>query len=66
MLTNYSSLTYRLRRGKTTYELEPFKSLMVSFGKDKNKGKYISPKFTVDNMWHIDYQHPTIKVELDK
>ncbi len=66
MLTNYSSLTYRLRRGKTTYELEPFKSLMVSFGKDKNTGKYISPKFTVDNMWHIDYQHPIVNIKLDK
>lgn len=66
LLTNHSSITYRLRLGRTIYELEPFKSLMVTFGKDKDTGEYINPKFTVDNMWHIDYQHPVINIELDK
>lgn len=66
MLTNMSSITYMLRRGKTTYELEPFKSLMVNFGKNKKTGQYAAPKFRVDNMWHIDYQHPTFEVALDK
>lgn len=65
-LTNHSSITYRLRRGKTVYELEPFKSLMVNFGKDKKSGKYVMPKFSVENMWHVDYQHPAIELKLDK
>lgn len=66
LLTNMSSITYKLRRGKTIYELEPFKSLMVSFGKNKKTGEYTTPKFRVDNMWHVDYQHPTIEFALDK
>lgn len=66
MLTNMSSITYKLRRGKTIYELEPFKTLMVNFGKDKKSGNYNLPKFRVDNMWHIDYQHPTVEIALDK
>ncbi len=66
LLTNMSSITYSLRRGKTTYKLEPFKSLMVSFGKDKNSGKYVKPKFRVDNMWHVDYKHPNVELEIDK
>ncbi len=65
-LTNMSSITYRLRRGKTVYELEPFKSLMVNFGKDKKNGKFVTPKFTIDNMWHIDYQRLVSEIEIDK
>ena len=66
MLTNMSSFTYKLRRGKTIYELEPFKSLQVNFSKDKNSGKYVLPKFTVDNMWIVDYKHPVFEIKLDK
>ena len=66
MLTNMSSITYRLRRGKTIYELEPFKSVMVTLGKDKNTGEYIAPRFRVDNMWHIDFKHPSFELEIDK
>ena len=66
MLTNMSSITYQLRRGKTIYELEPFKSVMVTIGKDKKSGDYNAPKFTVENMWHIDFKHPVITLELDK
>ena len=65
-VTNMSSITYRLRRGKTIYELEPFKSLRFDLGKDKKTGKYLEPKFAVDNMWHADYKHPSIQIELDK
>ena len=65
-VTNMSSITYRLRRGKTIYELEPFKSLRFDLGKDKKTGKYLEPKFVVDNMWHADYKHPSIQIELDK
>ena len=63
-LTNNSSLTFRLRRGKTIYVLEPFKSLTTAYDKGKN-GKYGRPKFSVENMWHIDYQHPVVELELD-
>ena len=66
MLTNMSSLTYRLRRGKTTYELEPFKTITVTLGKDKKSGEFTPPRFRVDNMWHIDFQNPTFTFELDK
>jgi hypothetical protein len=65
-LTNNTSITYRLRRGKLIYELEPFHSLTITLGKDKESGKFIEPEFQVDNMWHIDYQHPNIKIEVDK
>ena len=66
MLTNMSSITYRLRRGRTVYELEPFKSLQVVIGKNKKTGEYDEPKFRVDNMWHVDLKNPTITLELDK
>ena len=66
MLTNMSSFVYKLRRGKTTYILEPFKSLQVNFGKDKNSGEYLPPKFTVDNMVIVDYKRPVIEIKLDK
>ncbi len=65
-LTNNTSITYRLRHGKLIYELEPFHSLTITLGKDKESGKLIEPEFRVDNMWHIDYQHPNIKIEVDK
>jgi predicted metal-dependent phosphoesterase TrpH len=65
-ITNMSSITYRLRRGKTVYELEPFKSVMVTLGKDKKTGEYIPPRFRVDNMWHMDFKNPTFELELDK
>jgi hypothetical protein len=66
MFTNMSSITYRFRRGKTVYELEPFKSVMITMGKDKKTGDYLPPRFLVDNMWHIDFEHPTITLEIDK
>jgi hypothetical protein len=65
-VTNMSSITYRLRRGKLIYELEPFKSVMITMGKDKKTGDYLPPRFLVDNMWHIDFEHPTITLEIDK
>lgn len=65
-LTNNSSIPYTLRKGKKTYILEPFKSLYISFGKDEKGKKYLLPEFRVENMWHVDYQHPTIEIKLDK
>ena len=66
MLTNQSSITYRLRRGKTIYELEPFKPVMVSFGKDKEGVEAAKPVFTADNLWIADYKHPKVTIEVDK
>ena len=64
-LTNKSSITIRLRRGKTIYELEPFRTTTVGYSKNKN-GEYGRPTFTIENMWHIDYQHPKVVFEIDK
>ena len=65
MYTNMSSFTYRLRRGKLVYELEPFKSLIFTLGKNKKTGEYLAPQFTVENMWHMDFKHPVIELEID-
>ena len=64
--TNTSSIPYKLRQGRTVHELEPFKTVTISFGKDKNSGKLLAPKFRIENMWHIDYKHPTIEIKVDK
>lgn len=64
-LTNNSSITLRLRRGNTIYELEPFKTTTTSYSKNKN-GEYGTPVFTIENMWHVDYKHPRIELEIDK
>ena len=63
-LTNNSSIAIRLRRGNTIYELLPFRSTTVSYSKSK-EGEYGTPTFTVENMWHIDYQHPKVTLEID-
>ncbi len=65
-LTNTTSITYHLRRGGTTYQLEPFKTITISYSKNKETGKIGSPKFRVENMWIIDYKHPTIDIKVDK
>ena len=65
VLVNKSSLTYKLRWGKAAYcELGPFKSAVVELrAKD---GAARAPKFTVDNMWMIDYKHPSVTLEISK
>ena len=65
-LTNHSSIPYTIRKGKKTYVLEPLRSVFINLGKDKEGKKYIKPEFRVENMWHVDYKHPTINIELDK
>lgn len=66
MLTNNSSITLRLRRGKTIYELEPFKPILVNIGKDKTDVEATKPVFHVDNMWIVDYNHPKVTLEIDE
>lgn len=65
-LTNHSSIPYTLRSGKKTHHLEPFKSIYITLGKDKESGEQLTPKFSVENMWHVDNQNPTIYIKLDK
>ena len=65
-ITNHSSIPYSLRRGKKVYTVEPFKSVFVTIGKEKDSKKYAAPKFTVDNMWHVDYKHPVVVLDIDK
>ena len=66
VLTNTSSITYLLRRGKTIYKLEPYKPLTCTFGKDKETKQYRNPRFTIVNMYHVDYKHLSITFEIDK
>ena len=63
-LTNNSSITLHLRRGKTVYKLEPFKSFTTTYSPNKN-GLYGTPKFTITNMWHVDYKHPVVDFKID-
>ncbi len=64
-LTNNSSITFHLRRGGTIYKLEPFRTLTTSYTPNKETGKVGRPKFTVENMWHIDYKHPVVELKID-
>ena len=64
-LTNECSIPFILRKGKSAQELEGFQSLRFTVGKNKETGSYLLPEFTVDNMWHIDEQHPVIEIEVD-
>ena len=66
VLTNNSSITLHLRRGKTTYVLPPFHATNIGFGKDKKSGKFVKPTFYVDNMWVKDFKHPKFEIEIDK
>jgi hypothetical protein len=65
-LTNLSSITYELRRGKTVITLEPFKTTTLTWGKDKESGKLSHPRLRVDNMWIADHKHPYFDIEIDK
>ena len=56
---NESSISFSICYNNAIYEVEPFKSVNMTFWGT-------TPKFTIENMWHIDYQHPEIKVEIDK
>lgn len=66
LLTNHTSITYRLRIGKVVHALEPFRTLQVKSTRNKETGKFEVPKFSVDNMWQIDYQNPVIEFTIDK
>jgi histidinol phosphatase-like PHP family hydrolase len=65
-LTNNSSITFYMRRGGSVYVLEPFKTTTTSYSPNEKTGKIGKPKFTVENMWHVDYKHPVVELKIDK
>ena len=65
-LTNHCSVPFVFRRGNTLYTLNPFHSLRVNFGKDKETGVYKTPKFIVENMWTVGDKHPALTIQIDK
>ncbi len=58
--TNNCSIPFMLRYKNNVYKLEPFKTLSFSFKKQS------LPTFVVENMWHIDEQHPQVTLSIDK
>ena len=64
-LTNHTSIPYTLRRGKGTYTLNPFESITIGFGKNK-EGYYTQPKLRVANMWGMDNKNLVVNIEIDK
>jgi hypothetical protein len=64
--TNHSSIPYTLRKGKRTYRVEPFKSVYINLGKEKDSNKFVGTEFHIDNMWSVDYKHPAIEIKTDK
>ena len=59
-LKNTCSVPFLLRTGARVYELEPFQSVNFTFPSGT------LPTFTVDNMWHVDEQHPELEVDIDE
>lgn len=65
-LTNKSSITFYLRRGGSILKLEPFRTLTASYTPNEETKKVGKPKFTIMNMWHVDYKHPSFELKIDK
>lgn len=63
-LSNESSILFRIAYNSAIYELKPFQTVTIGYKSDGTKGE--EPTLTIENMWHIDYQHPNIKVQIDK
>jgi hypothetical protein len=65
LLINNSSMTYKLRWGKAAHcILAPFKSAVVELR--VRDGEARAPKFTMDNMWMIDYKHPEVTLKISE
>ena len=65
LLINKSSMPYTLRWGKAAFcELGGLKSAVVELLVKDDSDR--TPTFTIDNMWHIDYQHPKVTLEISK
>ena len=64
-LFNKTSIPFSLRWGKSVFcQLDPFESVVVEML--EKDGVKRDPEFTVENMWHIDYQHPKVTFEISK
>lgn len=63
-ITNTTSLTYKLRYKSTVHTLDPFSTIVVEMR--VRSGESVAPMFVVENMWHIDYQHPEVTLKFDK
>lgn len=62
LLINNSSIPYQLRTAeKKSVKVAPFKPVYVT-----TSAKGSAPEFVVKNMYHVDYQNPTIKIKVDK
>ena len=61
-LTNNSSIDYTLVRSKVEYRVPALKVTMITLKGNRNR-KPAVPKFSVANMWHVDYQHPAIELK---
>ena len=57
-------MTYKLRQKNTVHTLDPFSTIIVDMR--VRDGEFSAPTFVVDNMWHIDYQHPEVTLKFDK
>lgn len=63
-ITNTTSIAYKLRYKNNVNTVNPFSTIVVEMR--VNGGESAQPTFEVDNMWHIDYQHPKVTLKLDK
>ena len=58
-LTNHTSFDYTLEHNGTIISLPAFHTVKVNLSGDK-------AVFSVQNMYHVDYQHPTIELKINK
>ncbi|MDO4755767.1 MAG: PHP domain-containing protein [Parabacteroides sp.] len=65
-LTNHCSVPFVLRMGVSSVPLNPFQSVCVSFGRDKETGEYEEPTFVVENMWTVGDNNPKMTIKIDK
>ncbi len=63
-IKNTTSIAYKLRYKSTVHTLDPFSTIVVE--RRVRNGESAQLTFVVDNMWHIDYQHPKVALKLDK
>jgi len=65
-LTNHCSVPFILRLDNNLYPLNPFQSINISFGRNKETGKYDEPTFVINNMWTVGDKNPKMTIKIDK
>jgi hypothetical protein len=65
-LTNHCSVPFILRLENNLYPLNPFQSVCISFGRNKETGKYDEPTFIINNMWTVGDKNPKMTIKIDK